>query len=558
MIDQVLIFSTRSIFNLNNSHLNNNITTIRHVSSLNLRNIQEEEPQINFTKIQNELITLENYFDVIYTLKNIGTINYYLVDLYEKILDIKKMNLDDKKNYKSSISIKKNNEEIIQKNIINNNLEDKFTKSKTHFGEIYSKKNNFFPSQNMPVKSILIENESLNKENNNLEIEKVKTLENDIKKNKKIKRFLSVKEYNKNLNLKDNINNKKIKVENKSSNLSVDNKKSPKDKERKKSIKFKKINSPKLSLKNDSFNLNNKLNDIVDKSKDDEEKISFITKNILKEYINKNHSNNRFYITIYIILYIITFILITIKLYLSQTSFSLHSYLSNGLIILEEIKNDLYTGSLIILSQCLRYTKKEIPTAINSFGAYMKIKSNNLINHINSFEKHIKNINDNKLISKILNNLYKNITIYNLDSDWSQKIDQSYLLKEINYFSYALNEQSSQNQIKCNLEKNFYILLFNSSEEIYKINGYHEPLFNQKFIYYIMKNILYIIKPKFYEIFEELISTQIKSMDSYYINIYIINSCLALILILIEIFIILKNNLDSKLIKNIFIFLYHL
>ena len=72
-----------------------------------------------------------------------------------------------------------------------------------------------------------------------------------------------------------------------------------------------------------------------------------------------------------------------------------------------------------------------------------------------------------------------------------------------------------------------------------------------------MKNILYIIKPIFYEIFEELISTQIKSMDSYYINIYIINSCLALILILIEIFIILKNNLDSKLIKNIFIFLYH-
>ena len=234
-----LNFSNRSIFNYNSYLNNNNITTLRHASSLSLRNMQEEEPENIFTKVQNELITLEKYFDVIYTLKKIGSINYYLVDLYEKILDIRKINIDDKRNFKSSISIKKNignlslRDEIIPKKKVNVNSENSYyIKSKTHFGEVSSKNNNIFPSKHIPVKSIFFENESSNKGNKNFEIEQVKTLENDIKKNKIIKKFLSVKENSKNLNLKENINMKIVKNEKKISNNSV-NKKSPKNKNRK-------------------------------------------------------------------------------------------------------------------------------------------------------------------------------------------------------------------------------------------------------------------------------------------------------------------------------------
>ena len=304
-------------------------------------------------------------------------------------------------------------------------------------------------------------------------------------------------------------------------------------------------------------NINNIYNTVNNNEKDNEEKISFITKDKLEEFIKTNKSKNRFYITIYLFLYLVTVILITIKLYFSATNFNLISNLSQGAILLQEIKSDLYTGSLIILSQCLRNKKADFPTELNSFESKMKSKSKDLIKHLSIFEKHILQIKAHIFVANVINILYENMQIFHLDSDWSKKIDESYLLKEINYFSYALNEQSSKNynEIKCNLENNFYRLYFNSSEEIYAINK--SPSFNQKFIYYTFMNIFNGFKPKISKMVDELIGGQLKTTESYYKKIFILHCILAFILILNQIFILLKYKSDCKFIKQNFTFLYH-
>ena len=65
------------------------INVDRNLSSLsviNLINISEEDTSKQLTVIQSEIVSISNNFDVVYTLRRIGTIYYYIVDLYELIL----------------------------------------------------------------------------------------------------------------------------------------------------------------------------------------------------------------------------------------------------------------------------------------------------------------------------------------------------------------------------------------------------------------------------------------------------------------------------------------
>jgi hypothetical protein len=89
------IYSNKSL-DKNSRILNNKIpvnTSIinrdRNLSSLSIVNIinaSEEDTSKKLTVIQSEIVTISNNFDVVYTLRRIGTIYYYIVDLYELIL----------------------------------------------------------------------------------------------------------------------------------------------------------------------------------------------------------------------------------------------------------------------------------------------------------------------------------------------------------------------------------------------------------------------------------------------------------------------------------------
>ena len=63
---------------------------------------------------------------------------------------------------------------------------------------------------------------------------------------------------------------------------------------------------------------------------------------------------------------------------------------------MEEIKSDIFIGSVVVMSQCLRYEMNDIPTGLNDISLQLAIKGIDLMNHLNSFEKQLNIINDNQ------------------------------------------------------------------------------------------------------------------------------------------------------------------
>ena len=616
------IYSNKSL-DKNSRILNNKIPISssiinreRELSSLslvNIMNISEEDTSKRLTVIQSEIVTISNNFDVVYTLRRIGSIYYYIVDLYELILKKKKLD-DDTKKYEASSSIRRSNEigssryndnynsDIKNKDFYNRKV---INKSKTLFADIRSKKNDLINIINQPINSILIEEESSIIEKNKLNNEQIKTLEMINHKNNIIKKYLNKKDYTHNdisniyhkstnqfinrMNLnnldrpnkllkgprkivsskfipissKDITININANLENKNT---VDNNTPNNDKNNNNNENNENNNDNNTTNDNDLDNVNNK-----DKSKDEihhinkkqninlEIELSLISKDKLEKLINETYYTERYYLSFIFILFIIDLIIITIKLLLSQTSFSYNSNLSEGMIILEEMKSDIYIGSIVILSKCFRNKVDEIPQGLAGFELQMTVKSTDLLERLNLFIKNIKQIHKNSLSSKIIDLLYKNINITLLDFDWSEIVDSSYFIKEVNHFAYLLNENSVQkpNNIKCDFENNFYLFAFNTSEEIYNLNNKTGPTFNQRFIYYIINNIIKTMKPLFYSILNEINLIQIKIMKSYYSKVIWIWICLSIFSLISEILILLKILADNNLIKKIFIYLYH-
>ena len=157
-----------------------------------------------------------------------------------------------------------------------------------------------------------------------------------------------------------------------------------------------------------------------------------------------------------IIFFSLTIVDISVKLYYASTNFSYILNLTSALIFLEEIKTDIYTGSMVVISQCLRINSNDIPTGMNNMFFQLAIKGQDLMTHINSFEKQLILIKDNSLLSNIRKLLYKNITIEHLNIDWSTKTNQSYLFNEINYFAYLLNIASQTLEITCDFGTTFF------------------------------------------------------------------------------------------------------
>ena len=592
---------------VNNSVINREYN-LSSLSIANIMNTSEEDTSRKLTVIQSEIVTINNSFDVVYTLRKIGPIYYYIVDLYELILKKKKLD-DDQRKYEASSSIRRSNENGSSRNNDNYNSDiknkdyynkKKINKSKTLFADISSKRNDLINLINQPINSILIEEESTIVEKNKLNDEQIKTLEMINHKNNIIKKYLNKKDYTHNdisniyhkstnqfinrmnLNNLDRpnkflkgprkiISSKFIQISSKditiNNNANLDNKNAVNNNANNNVNNNENNNNDNNTTNdNDLDNANNK-----DKNKDEthyinkkqninlEVELSLISKDKLEMLISKTHYTNRYYLISIFFLFVVDLILITIKLLFSQTSFSYNSNLSQGMIILEEMKSDIYIGSIVVLSKCFRNTVDEIPQGLGGFELQMNIKSNDLLERLNHFLKKIKIIHKNSQSSEIIRLLYKNIKISFLDFDWTEVIDNSYFIKEVNNFAYLLKENSVQNpnNFKCDFENNFYYLALNTSEEIYKLNNNTEPTFNQHFIFYIIKNIIKTMKPTFFSILNEINLIQVKIMKSYCFKVIWIWVFLLFFSLISEILILYKIIGDNNLIKKIFIYLYH-
>ena len=560
--------SKNKILNINNESFGGgqNYSLLSLVSKKNNNNIINEDnmkklKENNFHDIK---IILDRNFDTIFNLRKIGTVYFYVVDLYEKSLYKKdeQSSLIYEQKYKFSFNKKRKIEgESFGKLDIDNKDEDnKYIKAKTLFFK-QSKNHLNLPDKKIDS-NILFKEDSFIGEDDKI-IQRVKTWASENNSIDMQKHLIKEGEriYNINDGTKVNSKNEKISAnsDEKNKNLSIKNIRKNIE------INTKKIGTKAL-IKDKEENINYNRYNIrnIKNKEDDEEIISFITKSNFEDFIKKNNSFNYYFIIILFSLFVIIIIVIVIKLALAKTNFSFTSYLTKGMIYLEEIKSDIYTSSIIVLSQCLRTKENDLPTGLSEYNLQLAIKSSDLMTHLSNFEKQLKLTQNNNLSSNIIDFLYENITIYNLNPDWSSKIEESYLLKEINYFSYLLNEQSTQKKEnnKCDFENNIYILFLNFSKNsdslskyIYNLNK-NETSFNQRLLYYILINEIYTINPILSNILDEIIIVQVKVMDTYLAKIIGINSALLLLIVLKEFLILLKSKLDINFIKYIFIFLY--
>ena len=552
--------------NSNNNLINFNIESLgpKSISNYSLlskkndinNNINNEENNnkklIDNNHIRNTKIILDRNFDVTFNLRKIGTVYYYIVDIYEKTLyrnDNHNSVIYEPKNKLSFCKKKYFAEESL---IINdkNNEDSKFIKAKTLFSQksknrkdmpdLGNIKNELIEENNVQDDKIIQKVKTWASENNSIDIQK-----HLIKEGERI--------FNNTDSLVVDSKNEKISANSdrneKNKNISIRNSKNAKKGGTRRILKDKLENNNNHRInKSNHYSIHNSKT-----KEEDEEKIFLITKENLEEYRKKNHTVKSYFIIFYFISKTIIIIIIVIKLILAKTNFAFTSNLTNGMIFLEEIKSDIYIGSILLLSQCYR---KDIPIGLSNYFIQLQVKSTDLMGHLNLFEKQLKSTGNNNLLSNIMSYLYQNITIFNLNPDWSSKIENSYLLKEFNYFSYLLNEQSYQFINKCDFDNNLYLLFLNTPEEIYNKNNKTDTSFNQRFIYYVLYNIFYTFNPIINNIIEEIIYVQVKIMNNYLSKIIIINSILIFVVIISEILVLIKNMIDSNFIKHIFLYIY--
>ena len=227
--------NNKEVKNINNESIDRrSFSTLSIMSKRNNPNNNDE----NYSKKLNEnnnlsfKIILDRYFDAIYNLKKIGTIHFYIVDLYEKTLY--KYNDSNSLLYepKCKFSFSKRKIEELLPIVENKNKDNKFIKAKTLFSEKNRKRKNLDNFTLSNTKNILIEEkiEDDNNEPKEIEIAKTWGSDNDIINMKRhlIKegeRLFNRKEMSENImenlsaNFSDNKNQKK------NTNISQKNKK---------------------------------------------------------------------------------------------------------------------------------------------------------------------------------------------------------------------------------------------------------------------------------------------------------------------------------------------
>ena len=110
--------------------------------------------------------------------------------------------------------------------------------------------------------------------------------------------------------------------------------------------------------------------------------------------------------------------------------------------------------------------------------------------------------------------------------------------------------------------KSFIIFIFfllselEDTKEIYRRTK-EETVFNQNFIYYVLKNIIYEIQPVIMDIIEELVIALVATLKNYLNKVIIIYICLFILVMAIEFVFLIKNKSDIYFIKQVFLFLYN-
>mgnify|MGYP002623805179 CR=1 FL=1 len=449
---------------------------------------------INYTK------NPEQFFEVIYSIRKLGGVIYYLVYLHEKMNEI-----NEKSQYDNE-----NEENISRRN------------------SSYSNNNN------NPVKTF-------NKKN----FSKINTL--SLKKTSLEFSFNKPKTKNK-VSFPDiNINKSSISND-KNENIEENNKK---DSE----LNSKNINATYESKKdNNDFSQSLEIPQKIKINKNeyyDEENVPLITKDKFNEKISKYNKRNKIFIIIINVLIILALIILIIRFFLLIKGYKENKSVLSASMFLEMLKIDIYAQAVLTLIYCI--DENHNITRITFIHEEAKLKLDNLITHLKLFQNQINTILKNKETVGIFETIEERFLINVLANDWTisnLKVDILYELRRLSYVLYSLTSSNDS----CNLTL-FYEYL-KKRHKIYE-EGYTGKANNmQKIVFYFIMNIF----SNYQKTFDKLSNECLNSLEDMWMNnqniIMYLLIIMQILLYTFLIFYIIKIRFDYSYYKILFLYYY--
>ena len=286
---------------------------------------------------------------------------------------------------------------------------------------------------------------------------------------------------------------------------------------------------------------------------DDEENEPLLEKNKFYEKLTKNKKWNKIFIIFINLISLILIILVMIKFFISEKGFTQTKSVLKATIYLEMLKIDIYVQAILSIIYCIN--EKENITDIYSVQSESKLKIKSTLEHLKILQDQINIILNNKNSARIINIFQEKRNIYILNDDWTSSIENVDLLSEIRSLSYKLYDLSNTNQM-CDLVK-FYEYK-KLGQEIF-INGMVDKANDiQKIIYYFLKNIFSAYKSTFDELSEESANTIVKMWVNYQYIIYCLLLSVVLLMIIFIIIYIIKINFDFSFYQLLFLYYYNI
>jgi len=537
---------------INNSHLLNTKDTL--VSNLaiekykNAKNDNRHSSIIEPNGFENNFVNLpEQYFEVVYSIKKLGNISYYIVNLYEKFNNnlaqsqvsnpvediINKMEgMDDglfkKEKYKKN-SLKKTmklHRFLSTMTKIEDDNEEKDidpttrkAKTKIFAPDFVKKKNSISISTFNPGKTMteIPTTEDRSKRNES----KKNVTEFDVKNND------SKKEENEKDVEKDSSNNIELREKSK-------NQKTIKILDRNeylKKVKFKKNDYP-----------------------EDEENSPLITKDKFNEILKKNNKINKILIVILFIIILLAMVLTVSKFFISLNGFEISKNVLKTTIYLEMLKIDIFVQGILSIIYCIN--ENENITDITNIHTEAQLKIQSTMDHVKGLQDQINIIVNNKYCSEILKILEEKFQITTLNDDWSEINKQVDFLEEIRSLSYKINSLSNSTDL-CNITNTFYI----SSQKGYERyhNGDLEKSNDiQKIVYYFLRNIYPSYRQRFDDLSEESASTIEKIWVHFQHTLFYLLIFIILTIVIFIIFYIIKYCFDCSFYQLLFLYYYNI
>ena len=468
---------------------------------------EQIQPEKKLTNIKDE------FFEVIYSIKKLGSKKYYVIILKEKIYT----NFDKtQKEYKLNeiyhkIEMTKENvlQRNIQKNKILNRIISASSPDKNKENSIKSKSFSkaFIPQENISKKNTL----SVDITNTDKHL-----LSNSIAEDKK-KPLLNLKDKNEEPN-KENIakNEKKEDIIDKSYN---------------KKTKMKKKETV-----------------------DDEENSPLVNKNLFNEQLQRKNKKNS---TLIIILYIIIIMILIINVIIfgiSSKGFEASKNVLQILIYLEIIKVNIFIQGFLSITYCINGTEDIIDK--DNIHGLVKAKIESTLYNLKLLQEQINIIINNKYCNEIMKLFQKENQFFNLNDDWNYTISNLTLMEELRSLSYKIDSLTNSTDT-CNVSSSFY-LYQNINSELYKSGKLSAANEVQKIFYYFIRNLLTQYKIIFDELSEEIADAIEKIWYNYQYILMILLIFMSLLITIFLILYIIKICFDFSYYQLLFIYYYNI